>query len=209
MGSAVLHQDVVGDPDGDRFACGRVAGVGTDEDARLGLLTHPPRHDVLGLHLPLICPDRRALLDGGELVHQRMLGREDQIGRAEHGVGPGREDRDLLAARGLEDELRPFAPADPVLLKEGGGGGPVEVLEVLEEPLCVIRDAEEPLVEEALLDRCVAPLTVAVDHLLVGEHRLVLGTPVHRRALLVREARLEELEKEPLGPLVVRGIGGR
>ena len=65
------------------------------------------------------------------------------------------------------------------------------------------------MVEEALLDRCVAPLTAAVDHLLVGEHRLVLGTPVHRRALLVREARFEELEKEPLGPLVVRGIGGR
>src|SRR2546422_8045709 len=73
-----------------------------------------------------------------------MLGREDQIGRAEHGVGPGREDRDLLAARGLEDELRPFAPADPVLLKEGGGGGPVEVLEVLEEALRVIREPPEP-----------------------------------------------------------------
>src|SRR5882672_8327913 len=117
MAPAVLHEDVVGDPDRDRFARRRVAGVGADEDARLRLLTDSPRHDVLRLHFPLICLDRRALLDGGELIHKRVLGREDQIGCAEDRVGPGREDHKLLAARRLEDELRPFAPADPVPLK--------------------------------------------------------------------------------------------
>ena len=205
---AVLHQDVVGNPDRDRFTRRRIAGVGADEDTGLRLFTDPPRHDVLGLHLPLICLDSRAVLDRGELVDERVLRREDQIRRAEHRVGTGREHGDLLAAGRLEDELRPFAPADPVLLKEGGGGRPVEVREVFQEALSVVRDAKEPLVEEALLDRRVAALAAAVDDLLVREHRLVLGAPIHRRALLVREPRLEELEKEPLRPLVVGRIGG-
>src|SRR6266849_2710636 len=70
---------------------------------------------LVGLH-------RRALLDGRELIHERMLGREHEVGRAEHRVGPCGEDRDLLAARRLEHELGTVAPADPVPLEQDGGG---------------------------------------------------------------------------------------
>jgi hypothetical protein len=50
---------------------------------------------------------------------------------------------------------------------------------------------------------------VSVDHLLVREHGLVVRAPVDDRALAVGEARLEELEEEPLRPVVVVGLGGR
>ena len=38
------------------------------------------------------CVDRDALVGGGQLVDERMLGGHDRIGHAEAGVGPGGED---------------------------------------------------------------------------------------------------------------------
>ena len=43
-------------------------------------------------------------------------------------------------------------------------------------------------------------------HLLVGEHGLVVGAPVHPAGLAVREALLVQLEEQPLVPLVVLGV---
>ena len=53
------------------------------------------------------------------------------------------------------------------------------------------------------------PLTVAVNHLLVREHRLALRTPVHRRLLPNGETSLIELEEDPLRPAIVSRIDGR
>src|SRR2546425_11358177 len=137
--------------------------MGAYEDAGLRLFASPPRYDVLGLHLALVRLDGQALLDGRELLHERVLRRQDEVGCAKHRIGPGCEDRDLLAARRLEDELGTFAPADPVLLKKDGGGRPVEVVEVLEQPLGIVRNAKEPLVQEPLFDGCVTPLATSID----------------------------------------------
>ena len=60
-----------------------------------------------------------------------------------------------------------------------------------------------------MLDRCAAALAAAVDHLLVREDGFVLGAPVHRRALFVREAGVVQLQKQPLRPFVIGRIGGR
>jgi hypothetical protein len=138
-----------------------------------------------------------------------VLGREDHVGRAENRVGPSGKDGNSLAARRLEVQLGAFTPADPVPLQQDGGLRPVDLVEVLEESLRILRDPEKPLVQEALLDWRVTALAAPVDHLLVGEDGLVLGAPIHGRALLVRQARLEQLQEKPLGPLVVGGIGGR
>ena len=48
-----------------------------------------------------------------------------------------------------------------------------------------------------------AALAGAVDHLLVGEHGLVVRAPLDRRPLAVGEAALEELQEDPLRPAVV------
>ena len=44
--------------------------------------------------------------------------------------------------------------------------------------------------------------------LLAGQDDLVLRAPVDRRHGLVGQARLVELEEQPLGPAVVLGVGG-
>ena len=103
-------------------------------------------------------------------------------------------------------------PADPVPLRHAGRAldqSISTVVEVVEQPLGVVGDAEEPLLQEPLLDRGAAALAVPVIDLLVGEHGLVVGTPVDRRLLLVGQPLLEELQEDPLRPLVVRRVGGR
>src|SRR2546427_12572394 len=52
-------------------------------------------------------------------------------------------------------------------------------------------------------------LAETVDHLLVRHDAHVLRTPIDRRLLPEGDPRLEELQEDPLRPLVVAGVGGR
>ncbi len=84
--------------------------------------------------------------------------------------------------------------------------GPVDEVEVVEELLRVVGDAEEPLLEVASLDQVAGSFAATVDDLLVGEHGLATGAPVHRRHGPVRQAGLEQPEEDPLRPADVVGI---
>ena len=138
-----------------------------------------------------------------------VLGREHEEGRAEQRVRPGGEDRvvdpQLLAA---EDDLSALGAADPVLLHRDHVARPVDRLHVVEQAVRVVGDAEEPLLELPDLDDRAAALAAAVDHLLVGEHGLVLRAPLDRRLLAVGEAALVEAQEDPLGPAVVARLVG-
>ena len=147
--------------------------------------------------------------------HER--GPEDSVGAS--GVDP---DRCPLVCRSVgppvrrsadrEDQLRPLRPSQPVPLRRRRALRPVHlglVVEIGQQPVGVLGDPEEPLLQRPLLHHRAAPLAAAVDDLLVGEHGLVLGAPVDRGRLLVGLPRLQELEEDPLGPLVVARVGGR
>ena len=83
------------------------------------------------------------------------------------------------------------------------------MVEILEQARRVVTDAEEPLLEQALLNLRPAALAEAAGHdLLVGEDGFAAGAPVDGGGLSIGEPLLEQLEKEPLRPLVVVGIGG-
>ena len=53
-----------------------------------------------------------------------------------------------------------------------------------------------------------AALTDAAYNLFICQYTLAGGAPVHRHFLLIGQTMLEELQENPLGPLVVIGIGG-
>ena len=74
----------------------------------------------------------------------------------------------------LADELDPRAlgAADPVALHRLDVSRPVDLVEALDQPVGVVGDLEEPLLELAALDDGAAALAAAVDDLLVGEHGL-------------------------------------
>ncbi len=148
-----------------------------------------------------------------EPEHVRVLGRHHEEGRAEQRVRPRREHRvvdgvggiDILAA---ERDLGTGAPPDPIALHRLDVLRPRDRVKVVEEPVGVVGDPEEPLLELAQLDHVSAALTAAIDDLLVGEHGLVVGAPLHRRLLAVREITLEQLEEDPLRPAVVPRLAG-
>ena len=144
-------------------------------------------------------------VDAGDEV---VLGRENEERRAVQCVRASREDRDVLVELVYaEEDLRPLRATDPVALTRLDRLRPLDLLEVVEHGLRVVRDAEEPLLHEARLDLGPAALARPVgQHLLVGEHGLVVRTPLHRGALAIREAALEEEQELPLLPPVVRRV---
>ena len=100
---------------------------------------------------------------------QRVLGREDHVGRAEKGVGAGREDLDLRAALGGERHLGAFRAADPVPLHGERGFGPVQARQVALQPVGVGRDLEDPLSYVLAFDFRAAALASTIKHFLICE----------------------------------------
>ena len=147
---------------------------------------------------------------GDQALQLRVLGGEDEEGGAEEGVGTGREDREVeLELLAAEDDLGPLGAADPVALHRDHVLGPgLEQVEVGQQAVGVLGDAEEPLLEVALHDLGAAALAAAVDDLLVGEHGGVFGAPLDRRFGPVGEVVLEQPQEDPLGPAVVLGRVG-
>ncbi len=124
-------------------------------------------------------------------------------------VGTRGEHRDpALAPLDLEVDVGAHRAADPVALHLDDLLRPeaLELVQVVEQPVGVVRDPEVPL-RELLLDHLgAAALAVPVDDLLVGEHRLVVGAPVDGALLAVGEPALIEPLEEPLVPAVILGV---
>ncbi len=139
-----------------------------------------------------------------------MLGSEHEEGGAEEGVGAGGEDGEFDARRGVaEDGLGALGAADPVALHRDHVLGPgAERVDVLEQALGVVGDAEEPLLEAPLHDGSAAALAAAVDHLLVGQDGGVLRAPLDGRLGAIGKSALIQLQEDPLGPAVVLGRVG-
>ena len=180
-------------PRGDAFLAGRTLRPRAGADARR-------ERGHLGL-------GRRS---GDQLGHQRMLRRQAHERRPEDRVGPRREDGDLArTAVERKADLRARAAADPVALHGDDALRPaLQPIEIGQQLLRVRRDAEEPLLQLALLDRSVAAPAGAVAHLLVRQHGLAARAPVDRAAALVGEPALQHAQEEELLPAVVRGIAG-
>ena len=160
------------------------------------------------------CGERRIVLRrrGGE----RMIRRQRHELGAEQRVRPGGEDFKLgLAARRAcrierEANQQALGAADPVLLHQPDLVRPaVEAIERFEQRRGEFGDGEKPLRELALLDQGAGAPAAAVDHLFVGQHRLVDRIPVHFRFLALDQAGAQEVEKHFLLMLVIGRIAGR
>ena len=207
----VLHQHVVGDVHRDPLAVDRVDDVAAEEHARLLAVGGAAVLAVLGQRAVHVRAHRLLVLRaGGQPQHVGVLGRHDEEGRPEQRVRAGGEDLVVGAQlRAGERDLGALGAADPVALHRDHVLGPLDRREVVEQPVGVVGDAEEPLLELADLDRRAAALAVAVDHLLVREHGRVDRAPVDGRLLAVREPALEQPQEEPLRPAVVARLGRR
>src|SRR6266511_2198816 len=182
---AVLHQHVVRHPDRESVVVDRIRNEVTCEDARLLLLRVRPfdGRPCGGMtrvleHLLLVGSSLRQPRD------ERVLRREHEEGGPEERVRPGREDGDVdVELLDPEDDLGALGTADPVALHREDSLRPrLEQVHLLEQPIGVGGDAEEPLLEATGLHLPAAALTVTVDHLLDG-HCERCGWEVEARSL--------------------------
>ncbi len=144
------------------------------------------------------------MLDGRQLVDQRVLRGEHHVGRPEERVRPGREDRQrFVATRQGEVDLGALAASDPVGLHELDLLGPLDRRQVVQETLGVVGGAEVPLLEVLLGDVAAAAPAVPLLDLLVGEDRLAARAPPLLARPPIGEPALVHEEEEPLRPAVV------
>ena len=207
---AVGGKDVVGDEDGDLLAVDGVDALDAAEaDAGLVLVQLRALEIGLGGGLRLIGAD---LVRVRQLVHplpdQGVLRREDHVGRAEQGIRAGGVDRDLVAEGGGKLHLRAVGTAHPVDLLGLDALGVVDLRQIVDQAVCVGRDAEHPLAALLADDGRAAALADALHDLLVCQDALAGGTPVDGHLGLVGQTLFEHLQEDPLGPLVVGRIGG-
>ncbi len=103
--------------------------------------------------------------------------------------------------------LYPLTPADPVYLLRCDLVEIVNRVEILEQPVGVGGDLEQPLLLQPPRDRRTAALATAADHLFVRQADFVFGAPVDRDRRLIGQTALQELQKNPLRPSVVGRVG--
>ena len=205
----VAADDVVGNPDGEWRTGERVQGDGARGHARL-----PPR----GGNAVAFALSRGRLHVGAHLLPARgrrdpgdegVLGRQHDVGDAHQRVRPRGEHLDVGTGMACHREADGGAlgATDPAALRGQRPLRPVDECEVLRQPVGVGGDAQHPLPERRAHDRESADLALAVDDLLVGQHRAEAGAPVDGDLVLVREPTFEELEEDPLRPADVARIG--
>ena len=207
---AVVHQNVIGDPDGDALAGEGIDRLLAGVDAVLLGLADVPALAHFGDGPGDPGAELLLLRPGDEVGHDGVLGRDDEEGGAADRVDPGREDLDLL--RGpveAEADVGAGALADPVLLHLEDVLGPLPERGVAAEELVGVGgDLEEPLLHLLLRHRRVAAPAAAADDLLVGQDGLALRAPVDPALLAEGQAPLEHAQEDPLVPLVVVGQAG-
>ena len=138
-----------------------------------------------------------------------MFGSQHHERSAPERVRAGRKD-DEVAGFGAKDDFGTFAFADPIALHGFDLLGPFgQFVDILEQTFGVVGDFEKPLLELALFDLgTTAPTAPFGVDLLIGQHGLVDGVPVHQRFGAVRQTTLVEELEQPLRPAVVVGRTG-
>ena len=136
-----------------------------------------------------------------------MLGRDDHVGHAEERVGARGEHGDVVGSVGLEGDLAARGAADPVLLLDLDALDEIEIVQIVDQTVGILGDAQHPLALFLADDGRAAALAHAFDDFLVGKTDLAAGAPVDGHGSLVGHAVLEQLQEDPLRPLVVLRIG--
>ena len=145
-----------------------------------------------------------------------MIGGEGDEARTEQRVRARGEDFDAIvkAGRGstvpFEAHLQAFRPADPVRLHGADLLGPAfQLLDFFQQVFGILGDPEEPLRQLALFHQCTRAPAAPVDHLLIGEDRVVHRVPVHLGGLAIDKALGEHLQEQGLLGAVIFRVAGR
>ena len=206
---AVIHQHEIGDVNGQSLAGEGVRDLQPGVKAQL-------------LHRFHLGGGGAALFaqfdEGGDISVVRQALRHRVIRRhrhkigAEDGVWAGGIDLNRRRKRrdGFEMELQALRLADPVFLHQPHLFGPiVQRGQPLQQFFGKIGDFQEPLAQLAFFDQSAAAPAAPVDHLFIGQHRMIDRVPIDRRFLAVHQPCCVEIQEQRLlMPVIFRLAGG-
>ena len=240
---AVARQHVIGDPNRYELFVHRIDRVRAGEHAALVLGQFRPFQIAFARRRLAIRHHRLALRLGGERIYQFMLRRQHHVRRPKQRIRPcGKNDNLFAGFLNRKCHFRAFTAANPIPLHLLQRIAPVDRFQIIQQPLSEDRDPQHPLAHWLAHHRMPAHLALAIDHLLIGQHRAQLRAPVHRRMGNKREPmlitiralslvaghidrilqrvdrlgligrgvkpRIVQLQKNPLAPLKITGLGG-
>ena len=205
---AVRIDDIVAYPDGYAFAVDGIYAVSARESARLFARgAHSVYLGDLGAG-ELICLHLGFAIGRGELVHERMFGRENDVRNAEDRVGARGEHAELVAAFTGEFYLSARAVPDPMALHGFCLFRPVKLVKVAQKLVGIGGYLEKPLREVFSHHLRAAAFAMTVHDLLVGENGVAGSAPVDGRFFAIGKPRLVKLQKYPLRPFIIVGHAG-
>ena len=209
---AVGCQNIVGDKDGDLLAVDGVDALDAlDDDAGLVLIQLGALEVGLAGGLLLIGGNGVGVLDQAcidPLLDESMLRADDHVGRAEQRIRAGGVDGQGITGGGGKVDLGTVAAADPVALLGLDAVDVVHPVQIVDQAVGVGGDLQHPLALVLLHNGAAAALADAVDNLLVGQNDLAAGAVVDGGLLFVGQTLFEQLDEDPLGPLIILGVGG-
>ena len=209
---AVGGQNVVGDEDGDLGLVDRVDAHHTVQlHAGLFLVQLAALKVALAGSFGLISLDGIGVLDNAlfqPCLEQGVLRGDDHVGSTEQGIAAGGVHGQGVPCSGAEVHLGAMAAADPVALLGLDTVDVIHLVQVIDQAVCVSGDLQHPLALHALHNGAAAALAHAVYNFLVGQNDLAAGAVVDGGSLFISQTVLVQLQEDPLGPLVVLGVGG-
>jgi len=151
----------------------------------------------------------------GGMGRQRVIGGDRQEARPIKRIGAGGVDLHAITQarrrRASEGEFQPQAlgPADPVLLHQPHLVRPaIQGLQAFDQVVGIVGDAQEPLVQLALLDLGAGAPAAAVDHLFVGQDGHVDRVPVDHGLLAVDQPPGPQVDEPGLLLAIVGDVAG-
>ncbi len=127
----------------------------------------------------------------------------------EQRIRPCGVDRNLLVPSLYRKvHLRTVRFSNPVRLHLLDLLRPVQLIQVIKQPLRIRCNLQHPLTEVLLRDLGAAAFAFAIHDLFIGKTGLAGRTPVNREFLLIGKPFLEHLHENPLGPLIEFRVSG-
>ena len=103
--------------------------------------------------------------------------------------------------------LRTFAASNPFRLLRARALWPINQLQIIQQAMRVLGNAEHPLLEWLAHDRKTTALTLAVNDFLIGKHGSKFGAPIHKLLAQIRQTHIVDgrapLTRVALAPQLV------
>ncbi len=208
---AIGRQHVIGYPDGHLVTVQAIYDIGPGENAVLFLFSREAFYLRAAARLVDIRFDIGFPVGSGDFLNQRIFRCQHHKGNAIDSVRARGEYSYLFFIHAgtvqRERDFRALAAPHPVGLHGLDALRPVQPI-VPHQFVGIPGYTEEPLLQIAFYNRRIAAPAAAVNHLLVSQHRLAFGTPVHRGLGAVGQPGLPQLQEKPLRPFVIFRLAG-